>query len=193
MPLDALSDMTDDDVLALYSAGDARAAQVLTMRFAPKALGQATRLLGDASEAQDVAQDAMMRLFRQAPDWRRGEAKVGTWLYRVVANLCTDRLRKRGGGVALDEIAEPLDPSASVPDQMQASARAAALRAALAELPERQRLAVSLRHLEGLSNPQIADIMQVGVEAVESLVARGKRALASRLLDRKDALGFEND
>lgn len=193
MPLDTHSQTSDEDVLALYAAGDSSAAQVLTVRFAPRALGQATRLLGDASEAQDVAQEAMIRLFRVAPEWRRGEAKISTWLYRVVSNLCTDRLRKRGRGVPLDDVSEPLDPSASAEDMLQTGARATALRDALASLPERQRMAVSLRHLEGLANPEIAQIMDVGVEAVESLIARGKRALTDQLLHQKEALGFQDD
>lgn len=69
----------------------------------------------------------------------------------------------------------------------------AALEAALADLPDRQRQAVVLRHLEGMTNPEIAAIMEIGVEAVESLTARGKRALAGLLSGRKDELGYEDD
>ena len=76
------------------------------------------RVLGDRAEAEDVDQDAMMRLWKVAPDWRMGEAKVSTWLYRVTANLCTDRLRRKRG-VGFDEVDEPLDPSPSVSDQLQ--------------------------------------------------------------------------
>jgi RNA polymerase sigma-70 factor (ECF subfamily) len=60
-------------------------------------------------------------------------------------------------------------------------------------LPERQRQAVVLRHLEGLANPQIAEILDVGVEAVESLTARGKRALTADLAAQRDALGYSDD
>jgi RNA polymerase sigma-70 factor (ECF subfamily) len=74
-----------------------------------------------------------------------------------------------------------------------AGERAAALDAALADLPERQRQAVVLRHLEGLSNPEIAAVMDVGVEAVESLTARGKRALTARLAGRRADLGYEDE
>jgi RNA polymerase sigma factor (sigma-70 family) len=69
----------------------------------------------------------------------------------------------------------------------------AALQAALAALPDRQRQAVVLRHIEGLSNPEIAQIMDLGVEAVESLTARGKRALAAQLAGRRDELGYTDD
>lgn len=133
-----------------------------------------------------------MRLWRIAPDWRRGEAKVSTWLYRVTANLATDRLRKRRG-VALDTVPEPEDDRPSAADGLQDAARAAALQAALAELPERQRQAVVLRHIEGLGNPEIAGIMDISAEAVESLIARGKRALTAALSGRRAELGYDDD
>ena len=133
-----------------------------------------------------------MRLWRIAPDWRQGDAQVRTWLYRVTANLCTDRLRRRRG-VRLDEIAEPEDPTPSAADRMQSQARGDALQAALAQLPERQRQAVVLRHIEGLSNPEIAEIMDIGPRAVESLTARGKQALSALLAGRKAELGYEDD
>src|SRR5690606_28131104 len=146
---------------------------------------------GDRAEAEDVAQEAMLRLWRIAGEWRQGEAKVTSWLYRVVANLCTDRLRRRGRmGPALDEIAEPPDLSPTAAEAMTEAARAAALDEALAALPERQRQAVVLRHIEGLANPEIAAIMDIGVEAVESLTARGKRALKAMLAGRREELGY---
>lgn len=194
MALDQLKDVPDDALLVAYANGDRAAARVLTLRLAPRVQAQAYRLLGDATEAEDVAQEALLRLWKTAPDWRQGEAKVTTWLYRVVANLCTDRLRKRrGGGVALDAIPEPEDGQPSAADQMQESARMDALRGALAELPERQAQAVVLRHLEGLGNPEIAETMDINVRAVESLIARGKRALAGLLAGRREELGYDED
>ena len=133
-----------------------------------------------------------MRVWKIAPEWRSGEAKVTTWLYRVVANLCLDRLRKVQS-TSLDAIDEPIDPSPSAADDMQSSARHDALQVALMELPERQRQAVVLRHIEELANPEIADVMEISVEAVESLTSRGKRALTQILKGRKAALGFEGD
>ena len=180
-------------LLLAYANGDARAAQDLAAALAPRTLAQATRMLADRAEAEDVTQEALLRLWRIAPDWRQGEARVSTWLYRVVANLCTDRLRRRRGSVALDEVAEPPDPAPSVADRMQGEARMRALSDALAALPERQAQAVALRHLEGLSNPEIAAVMDIGVEAVESLTARGKRALAAILAGRRTELGYGDE
>ena len=192
MPLDAYTDLADDALLAQYSQGDAAAARALTARLTPRVFGHAVRVLGDRAEAEDVAQDAMMRLWKVAPDWRMGEAKVSTWLYRVTANLCTDRLRRKRG-VGLDEVDEPLDPSPSVSDKLQTRERMNALQAGLQTLPERQRQAVILRHIEGLANPEIAEILEISTEAVESLTARGKRALAQALAPAREKLGYEDD
>ena len=184
---------SDADLLAAYAAGDPAAARLLAARLLPRVLGQASRMLQDRAEAEDVAQEALLRLWRAAPGWRAGEAQVSTWLYRVVANLCTDRLRRRRGHLDLAAVAEPPDAAPGVAAQLQTTARMQALSHALATLPERQAQAVALRHLEGLSNPEIAEIMDISVTSVESLTARGKRALAAVLAGRKDELGYDDD
>ncbi|MEQ9695792.1 RNA polymerase sigma factor [Shimia sp. SDUM112013] len=192
MPYDAQDDLSDDALLVLYANGDRAAARVLTLRLTPRLFGHALRMLGDRAEAEDVTQEALLRLWKIAPDWRQGEAKVTTWLYRVVANLCTDRLRK-GRGVNLDSIPEPEDDSSGPAEALQDKARVDALQEALNGLPARQRQAVVLRHIEGMSNPEIGEIMEIGVEAVESLTARGKRALAKALSGRRAELGYRDD
>lgn len=191
-PSDQANRDADAALLARYAAGDAAAARLLATRLTPRLFAHAFRVLGDDAAAQDVAQDAMLRLWKIAPEWRAGEAQVSTWAYRVVANLCTDLLRKRQT-VALDAVDEPIDPGPRPEAMMQDAARRDALQAALDTLPERQRQAVVLRHLEGLSNGEIAQILSVGVEAVESLTARGKRGLSVALSGQQAALGFEDD
>lgn len=190
MPFDAGA-MSDEALLAAYGRGEARAARALADRLLPGVWRTARRCLGDPAEAEDVAQEAMLRLWRIAPDWRGGEARVTTWLYRVTVNLCTDRLRRSGRGVALDAVPEPEDAAPGAAAGLIEADRLAALDAVLLALPERQRQAVVLRHLEGFTNPEIAEIMGIGVEAVESLTARGKRALAAALSGQRDDLGYE--
>ncbi|SEL10150.1 RNA polymerase, sigma subunit, ECF family [Roseovarius azorensis] len=192
MPFDAMGETPDEALLVLFANGDGAAARVLTQRLTPRVMAHAYRLLGQHAEAEDVTQEAMLRLWKQAPDWRQGEAKVSTWLYRVVANLCIDR-RRRMRSVALDAIPEPEDGRASAADTLQDRARAEALQAALDGLPDRQRQAVVLRHIEGLANPEIAAIMEITVEAVESLTSRGKRALAAALTERQEELGYADE
>lgn len=187
--IDALS---DEALLVLYARGDSDAARVLTGRHLGRVYGFAARLLGDRAEAEDVAQEAMLRLWRAAATWRAGEAQLSSWLYRVTVNLCTDRQRARARrrAEALDDVAEPVDERADTEGALMARQRVDALQAALATLPDRQRQAVVLRHIEGLTNPEIATILEIGVEAVESLTARGKRALTAVLAGQKSALGL---
>lgn len=189
MALDQTAQTSDDALLVLYANGDPAAAAELTARIAPRLLSFCTRMLRDVAEAEDVVQEAMLRLWKMAPDWVPGAAKPSTWVFRVASNLCTDRLRK-ARGVGLDQIAEPADDAPGAEARMMQTERMNALDQALAILPERQRQAVVLRHIEGQSNPEIAQILEISVEAVESLTARGKRALAAELAGRKEELGL---
>ncbi|MHA6346232.1 RNA polymerase sigma factor [Roseivivax sp. CAU 1761] len=189
-----MTEPADEDLLAAYAAGDPQAARRLVARLAPRVYAHAARLLGDRAEAEDVTQEALLRLWRLAPDWRRGEARVSTWLYRVTANLCIDRQRRRRRhGAGLEAAPEIADPGLSAEARIGRADRAAALEAALAELPPRQRQAVVLRHIDGLGNAEIARIMDIGPRAVESLTARGKRMLETLLLGRREELGHDDD
>lgn len=193
MALDDASTLPDEALLVLYANGDPAAARALTQRLLPRLLSYAARLLGgDRAEAEDVAQETLLRLWRVAPDWRQGEAKVSTWAYRVATNLCTDWLRARRvrRPVTLDEAPELPSEAADAETRLMEQDRHAALTAALAQLPDRQREAVVLRHIEGLTNPEIAAVMDIGVEAVESLTARGKKGLALLLAGRRPELGY---
>jgi len=182
----------DAALLARYVSGDDAAARALSARLTPMAYAHALRVLGDGAEAEDVTQEAVLRLWKKAPQWEVGRAKASTWIYRVVANLCTDKLRKQRLE-PLDEANAPADPCVSAEGLLQREARHDALQRALLRLPDRQRQAVVLRHIEGLANPEIAEILNVGIEAVESLTARGKRALTADLAQQRDALGYEDD
>lgn len=184
----------DDDsaLLAAYAAGDGRAARRLADRLVPPMLRLARMMMRDAAEAEDVVQEGMLRLWKMAPDWQAGRARPETWLYRVVANLCTDRLRRRGRWVDAPED-EPEDPAPGIETRMLAADRADAVQEALRRLPERQRMAISLRHLEELPQSEVAGIMGLSEEAVESLLARGRRGLRAMLETRRDAIGLEGE
>ncbi len=200
LPADpALTRTEDAQLLARYVARDRAAAQTLTDRHLPVVYRHALRLVGTPAEAEDIAQEVMLRLWQAAPDWRADQASLATWLYRVTANLCIDRLRRRkvarpGPSLSAGDLTERLrDPAPSAGARLQTQSRLDALQAALMTLPERQRQAVVLRHIEGLSNPQIAQIMQQSLRATESLIARGKDGLARALADKKTALGYQDD
>lgn len=182
--------LDDGQLMVLFANGDRDAARHLTGRLLPRAYRHASRVLGNPSEAEDVAQEAMLRLWRAASDWRPdGRAAPGTWLHRVVANLCVDRLRRAGRMTGLEPDAEIPDGQPDGEARLMQADRMAALDAALATLPERQRQAVVLRHIEGLSNPEIAEILGLSVEAVESLGSRGKRGLRAALEGQRERIG----
>ncbi|MEM8787370.1 MAG: sigma-70 family RNA polymerase sigma factor [Pseudomonadota bacterium] len=183
----------DASLLAAYAAGDTVAARAILTEQAPRILALARRMLGgQEAEAEEVTQEALIRLWRAAPHWRAGEALISTWLYRVAANLCTDRLRRRRT-VPLPEGHDPPDDRPGPQAGLQRADRAAALAKALTALPERQRLAVVLRHLEDRPNPEIAQIMGLSVEAVESLQSRGRRRLRQLLDGAWPHLNYKDD
>lgn len=178
----------DADLVRMAGAGDAQAASALVRRHLPKMVGLARRMLGDAAEAEDVAQDVFLRVWREAPKWRPGAAKFETWMHRVALNLCYDRLRKKKPS-ALDAAPEPEDPAPNPAQSLEADERAAAVARAVDALPDRQRAAILLCHYEGLSNIDAAATLEVSVEALESLLARGRRALREALKDYAGAGG----
>ena len=192
MSFDQLSGMSNDALLVAYANGTEEAAQILTDRLMPKILSQAFHRIQNKADSEDITQEALLRLWRIAPNWQKDNAKVSTWVYRVVSNLCIDYLRRKQEE-QLDLTEEPSDNCQNMTDVMQDQLRANALYKALAKLPVRQREAVSMRHLEGMSNPEIADNLELSIEAVESLIARGKRALSDSLQYQKLELGYQND
>lgn len=191
MPLDDGAAADDDTLVARFAQGDGAAARALTDRHAPRVLALARRMLRDEAEAEDVAQEAMLRLWRGAADWRPGEAKLSTWLHRVAANLCIDRIRRRRR-LSPEEPPDMADETPSALARMATADRSSALRAALDDLPDRQRQALTLRHFADLSNPEIAEKMELSVEAVESLTARARRGLSRAMAPLRDALGLQD-
>lgn len=182
---------TDNVLLVAFANGDRQAAEQLTERLLPKIYAHAYHRLGNIADAEDVTQEAFLKLWKFAPKWKQDRAQVSTWLYRVVSNLCKDRYR-RATLENLGNDQEPTDVTQSAPDKIDEQYRQKALYDAMSMLPENQRLAVQLRHIDELTNPQIAEIMELSVEAVESLTARGKRKLIEILQTHKPELGYND-
>jgi RNA polymerase sigma-70 factor (ECF subfamily) len=172
----------DEDLVRRVGQGDPAAIQAMVARKLPRMLALAQRMLGDAAEAEDVAQDAMLRAWKQAPRWTPGQAKFDTWLHRVGLNLCYDRLRRRREVTT----ATPPDQADTgpAPDRgLLAADVGTRVDAALTRLPDRQREAIVLCHYQELTNIEAAALMAVSVEALESLLSRGRRALRLALAD----------
>ncbi len=161
------------------SQGDAQAFQLLVDAGIDRVLAVARRTLGDEAEAEDVAQEVFLRLWRQAENWQGGRAQVSTWLYRVTVNACIDRLRSRKEET-VDEVPE-VASEATQQLTMEEQDLRTTMDTALQQLPERQRLALVLFHYESMSMNAVAEAMDASVEAVESLLARGRRSLKKKL------------
>src|SRR5471032_2401668 len=177
-------DDSDEALMARVTRGDEPAYRTLTRRYLPAMLGLARRILGNAADAEDVAQEAMLRVWTHAPRWQP-LAAFRTWLTRVVVNLCIDRKRRRPW-VALEAVGEIVDATPGVAEIAELGERERALTTAIADLPARQRTAIVLTYSEGMSNAQVAEILDTSISAVETLLVRGKQNLRARVAqDRK--------
>ena len=172
----------DGELVRRAGLGEAAAVQALVARKLGRVLSLAERLLGDAFEAEDVAQETFLRVWRIAPRWRPGAAKFDTWLHRVTLNLCFDRLRRRRERPTAEPPDLP-DPGPAPDRGLIAEDVGRRVRAALQALPPRQRQAIVLCHYQEVGNIEAAGLMGVSVEALESLLSRGRRALRAALAD----------
>jgi RNA polymerase sigma-70 factor (ECF subfamily) len=171
-----LTDDPDIGLIARIARGDEAAARMLVHAKLPRLLALARRMLGDAAEAEDVTQETFLRAWRQAPRWRPDGARFDTWLHMVALNLCRDRLRRRRERT-MPELPEVPDPAPLADGVLDEAAQAHAVVTAIAMLPNRQREAILLVHYQDLSNIAAAQALEISVEALESLLARGRRSL----------------
>jgi RNA polymerase sigma-70 factor (ECF subfamily) len=144
-------------------------------------------VLANRADAEEVAQEVFLRVWQQAAKWRAGEARFSTWLHRVTLNLCHDRLRRRRE-TALEAAGDL--PTGSPPPgaDLQRAAVAARVQRALTGLPDRQRDAILLCHYQELGNIEAAAVLGVSIEALESLLARGRRRLRELLAEEANDL-----
>ncbi|WP_233805557.1 RNA polymerase sigma factor [Paraburkholderia sp. HP33-1] len=170
----------DAELIARVGREEPGAVRSLVARKLPRLLALATRMLGDRMEAEDVAQEVFVRIWKQAARWREGEAKFDTWMHRVALNLCYDRLRGQREDPS-DELPDCADPAALPDARLEARADHARVRAALAALPTRQREALVLTYYQEMPNVDAAALMGVSVDALESLLARARRSLRAQL------------
>ena len=175
-----LVDESDEALMVQAGAGDHDACHELVRRYLGCIVAFAGRSLGDRTEAEDVAQEVFERLWIHARSWQSGRARLTTWLHRVALNLCLDRLARRRER-PLDDVVEPADSKPSMTTLMQREDVGRCVNRELMTLPDNQKIAIALCHYQGLRNIEAAEIMGLSVEALESLLARGRRTLRSRL------------
>jgi len=178
----------DEELVRLIGRGDRVAFATLVERYLARAGATAARIAGNRSDAEEIVQEAFLRVWLKAPEWqgrsdREDGARFSTWFYRVLVNLCLDRKRKPVHGT-LDQAAETVpDPAPSAMQQVETTESGQRVAAAVAKLPERQRTALSLCYYNEVSNIEAAEIMGLSVGAVESLLVRARRTLKAELAD----------
>ncbi|HEX2257601.1 MAG TPA: sigma-70 family RNA polymerase sigma factor [Afifellaceae bacterium] len=173
--------LADQAMARAIAAGDQAAFAALVDRETPRLLRFARSLVGDGTEAEDVVQEAFLALWRAADGWRP-EALLTTWLHRVCYTRSIDWLRRGRAFADLEELEDRPDPQGSQPDSaIAARERAQSLQQAMARLPPRQRTAVALFHLQEFPQKEAAAVMGVSEDALESLLARGRRRLRQML------------
>lgn len=179
--IDAMTDDSDGALMQRVAAGDHRAYTLLVDRHLRHAINVAWRVLFDRADAEEVAQEAFLRVWQHAHRWQPdGSASFRTWLNRVVVNLCIDR-KRRPGMAALDDQPEPVDPQATPFEARLATETGDQVAQALQRLPERQRAAIVLCYWEGESNIAAAEALGISIGALESLLIRAKRSLRDEL------------
>jgi RNA polymerase sigma-70 factor (ECF subfamily) len=180
-----MDEASDEDLMARIAGGDEPAFRLLARRYATRAVGLARRITGNDADAEEVVQEALLRVWINAPRWRP-LAAFRTWFYRVVLNLCLSR-RRRAPFVPLEAAGDPADPSADVAAAAERDETERRIAAAIGDLPDRQRAAIVLTYHEGLSNAETAAILETSVSSVEALLVRAKRTLREKLDERGGA------
>jgi RNA polymerase sigma-70 factor (ECF subfamily) len=180
-----MTDATDEELMMRIGNGDRVAFGDLVRRHLDRAVAVAQRVTGSRGDAEEVAQEAFLRVWTKAPQWRAADgdfrgARFTTWLYRVVVNLGIDR-RRRPSTSALEAAGDPADPADSALQSLEKTQLSAQVASAVATLPERQRAALTLCFYEGLSNREAAEILDLTPGAIESLLVRARRSLRQAL------------
>jgi RNA polymerase sigma-70 factor (ECF subfamily) len=173
------------ELLTRVVSGDREAFDAVMRVHQDRVFSVCFRILGDREKALDATQDTFLTVFRKAGQFQ-GRSAVGTWIYRIAVNTCYDQLRRsqRRPSESLPDHVDLSDPSAE--EAIESAAVRPEIELALAQLPADFRNAVILSDLEGLSLPEIAEILGVPVGTVKSRVFRGRRLLANHLGNQND-------
>ena len=168
------------------ASGDRLAMHTLVTSHSPNIFALAVRMVTNRQDAEDITQDAFLRLWKTLPKWRP-DAKLSTWLHRVTLNLCYDHLRKKRP-VLFETMPEQVDETARPDQSLQQAQAGKIVTDAIGRLAPRQRAAITLTALQGHSNKDAADMMDIKLPALESLLARARRTLKADLADLKETL-----
>jgi RNA polymerase sigma-70 factor (ECF subfamily) len=172
----------DDRLLERIGQGDEGAFRRLVERHVDKGYGLALRILRNPADAEDVVQDVLVKVWTSRGTWRAGSARFSTWLYRVITNRCID-LCRRPRTTDVEDVPELPDGKADAVTTIHVGEVNLLLERAMGKLPNQQRIAIILSYHDDLSNPEIAEIMDTTISAVESLLKRGRQQLRLTLMN----------
>lgn len=176
---------SDTALMARVGAGEAGAFALLVERHSPTIYRVAFRMLGDAHDAEDAVQECFTRLWQQAPRWRSTGAGPVGWLYRTAVNLCFDRHRRLRVVSPAAELPDRADDAPLADSVIEARDTRRAVARALGDLPERYRAALVLCYYEGLSNAAAAEVLELNLKAMESLLFRARKQMRDLLEARQ--------
>jgi RNA polymerase sigma-70 factor (ECF subfamily) len=170
----------DDILMARVVEGSAAAFQILAQRHVRQAIAIAQRITHNASDAEELVQEALLRLWTNAHRWDSTRAPFKTWFYRILTNLCIDRLR-RATISPLVAAEQAIDPQPGPLARAEGRQIARAIADAIAALPVRQRTALTLCYYHDMSCAEAAKVLSISVSAMEALLVRGRRTLREHL------------
>ncbi len=172
----SLDRLSDEDIMQLIKDHNHDAFSVLVNRHSERFYALSYRTLFNKSDAEDIVQESFVKIWRQPELWHSNKkARFSTWFYRIIVNACLDHNNKKSNQALSLELDDGLiDDQVSEIDRRS---RLSDVESGLLNLPERQRTAINLCFYEGLSNQEAADIMGIGIKALQSLIMRGKAAL----------------
>jgi RNA polymerase sigma-70 factor (ECF subfamily) len=181
-----VEDPSDEALMAAVSARQHDAFRILMGRHMPRAIRVAQRIVRDPGEADDISQEAFLRVWSHAASFDPDIARFTTWLYRIVLNLAFDRTKRRPLA-PIDEAADVRSDEPEPVERVIADEERRILEQAMAGLSERQRGAIALFHMEGLSGEDSAQAMNLSAKAFESLLGRARAALKENVQKIQDA------
>lgn len=171
---------SDDALLDRIAANDEAAFRLLVERHLDRAYGLALRIMNNRADAEDIVQETLLKIWTHRGQWEGGRAKFSTWLYRVVTNRCID-IKRRPRNEDIEQVPEVADDKPLAIAEIERHEVNSLLEAAMARLPDQQRIALIFSYNENLNNSEIAEVMQTSVAAVESLLKRGRQRLRELL------------
>ncbi len=171
---------SDEALMRGIAAGEERALRALAERHLERMRRLARKTLGSEAEADDVAQDALIRVWTHAASWRPERARLSTWLSTIVWRLCLDRLRMRRT-VPLEHAMQAEDPKPGALEMLTRAGELGRLAAALRTLQPRQRAALTLFYYEEMTGPDAAQVLGLSLRAFWSLLHRARQAVQQHM------------